>query len=85
MTEDRSHDIETDAERERLSALTLPPRIAADLAMRLAEEADGNVKALSDAMLATIRAAGGPPFDLSRATHRKGHLDEIERLFRKPR
>ena len=151
MTEDRSHDIETNAERERLHALiarltdadlgrampggwtvagllahaaywdaraiywldkwargtapsgyehenveavndaakplclALPPRIAADLAMRLAEEADGKVKALSDAMLATIRAAGGPPFNLSRATHRKEHLDEIERLFPKPR
>jgi len=61
--------------------LALQPRIAADLALRLAEEADGKVKALSDAMLATIRATGGPPFNLSRAIHRKEHLDDIERLF----
>jgi len=61
--------------------LALPPRIAADLALRLAEEADGKVKALSDAMLAKIRATGGPPFNLSRAIHRKEHLDDIERLF----
>ena len=147
MTEDRSHDKETDAERERLRrlvkrlsdadlarpmpggwtvaavlahaaywdaravywldkwargaaptpyehenveavndaakplCLALPPRIAADLALRLAEEADGKVNALSDEMLAKIRATGGPPFNLSRAIHRKEHLDDIEQLF----
>jgi hypothetical protein len=61
--------------------LALPPRVAADLALRLAEEADGKVKALSDDMLAKIRAAGGAPFNLSRAIHRKEHLDDIEQLF----
>ena len=61
--------------------LALPPRIAADLALRLAEEADGKVKALSDEMLAKIRATGGPPFNLSRAIHRKEHLDDIEQLL----
>jgi hypothetical protein len=59
--------------------LALPPREAARLALRLAEEADAKVKALSDAMLAKIRAAGDPPFNLSRASHRKEHLDDIER------
>jgi hypothetical protein len=58
--------------------LALPPRDAAKLALRLAEEADGKVKALSDAMLAKIEATGGPPFNLSRAIHRKEHLDDIE-------
>jgi hypothetical protein len=33
-------------------------------------------------MLGKIRATGGPPFNLSRATHRKEHLDEIERELR---
>jgi hypothetical protein len=61
--------------------LALPPRLAADLAMRLAEEADGKVKVLSDEMLAKIRTLGGPPFNLSRAIHRKEHLDDIEQLF----
>ena len=61
--------------------LALPPRLAADLALRLAEEADGKVKALSDEMLTKIRALGGPPFNLSRAIHRKEHLDDIEQLF----
>ena len=148
MSEDRSHDAETDAERERLRSLisrlsdkdlsrampagwtvagvlahvafwdaraiywldkwargapptayepenteavndsakplclALPPRDAAKLALRLAEEADGKVKALSDAMLAKVRATGGPPFNLSRAIHRKEHLDEIEAALR---
>jgi DinB family protein len=147
MSEDRSHDAETDAERERLRSLisrlsdkdlgrpmpagwtiagvlahiafwdaraiywldkwargaapipyepenteavnesakplclALPPRDAAKLTMRLASEADSKVKALSDAMLAKIRATGGPPFNLSRAIHRKEHLDEIESVL----
>jgi hypothetical protein len=62
--------------------LALPPRDAAKLAMRLAEEADGKVRALSDSMLAKIRATGAPPFNLSRAIHRKEHLDEIEGALR---
>jgi hypothetical protein len=61
--------------------LALPPRDAAQLALRLAEEADAKVKALSDAMLAKIRAKGSPPFNLSRAIHRKEHLDDIERVL----
>ena len=62
--------------------LALPPRDAAQLALRLAEEADRKVKTLSDAMLAKIEAKGGPPFNLSRAIHRKEHLDDIERAMR---
>ena len=61
--------------------LALPPRDAATLALRLAEEADAKVKALSDAMLAKIKAKGNPPFNLSRAIHRKEHLDDIERAL----
>ena len=64
--------------------LALPPRDAALLSLRLAEEADGKVKALSEAMLAKIQATGGPPFNLSRAIHRKEHLDEIESVLRGP-
>ena len=62
--------------------LALPPRDAAALALRLAEEADRKVKALSDQMLAKIRVAGSPPFNLSRAIHRKEHLDDIDRALR---
>ena len=61
--------------------LALPPRDAARLALRLAEEADAKVEALSDDLLAKIRSAGGAPFDLSRADHRKEHVDDIERAL----
>lgn len=61
--------------------LALRPRDAAELALRLAEESDEKVKTLSDAMLAKIEAKGGPPFNLSRAIHRKEHLDDIERAY----
>jgi hypothetical protein len=60
--------------------LALPPRDAAQLALRLAAEADGKVAALSDAMLAKVLSVGFP-FDPSRATHRKEHLDDIERAL----
>ena len=62
--------------------LALRPRDAAQLAMRLADESDEKVKMLSDAMLAKIAAKGGPPFNLSRAIHRKEHLDDIARELR---
>jgi len=65
--------------------LALPPRVAAELSLRIAEEADGKVRALSDAMLAKIQTKGPPPFNLSRAIHRKEHLDEIEPLLLVPR
>lgn len=75
---------DTDAVNESAKplCLALPPRDAATLALRLAEEADGKVKALSDAMLAKITAKGDPPFNLSRALHRREHLDEIEQALR---
>ena len=63
--------------------LALRPRDAAELALRVAEEADGKVKTLSDGMLAKIAAKGEPPFNLSRAIHRKEHLDEIEAALRR--
>lgn len=62
-------------------SLALPPRTAAGLTLRLAEEADRKVAALSDAMLAKIRAAGSP-INLLRAEHRKEHLDDIEAALR---
>lgn len=75
---------DTDAANEAAKplCLALPPRIAAELALRLAEEADGKVRALSDAMLTKIRQKGDPPFSLSRGAHRKEHLDDIERALR---
>jgi hypothetical protein len=60
---------------------------AAQLALRLAEEADRRVAALSDALLARLRASGGPvdlrrAFNVARAHHRQEHLDEIEHALR---
>jgi hypothetical protein len=59
--------------------LALPPRAAAQLAVRLAEEADAKIRALSDEMVEKIRVVG--PFNISRAAHRREHLDDIERAF----
>lgn len=62
--------------------LALPPRAAADLAMRLAEESDAKVKGLSDEIL-TKAVAVGLPFNLSRAEHRAEHLDDIDKALGK--
>jgi hypothetical protein len=59
--------------------LALPPRAAAELALRLAAEADARIKALSDELVEKIRVAG--PFSISRAEHRREHLDDIERAL----
>jgi hypothetical protein len=58
--------------------LALPPRVAARLAVEAAEAADRRVAAASDALLAANMAAGSP-LSMSRAAHRREHLDEIER------
>jgi hypothetical protein len=60
--------------------LALAPRTAAQLALRLAEEADSGIAALSDEMVEKIRVVG--PFNISRAEHRREHLDDIERALR---
>jgi hypothetical protein len=77
--DDEPADITWINDAARALSLALPPRAAAQLALRLADEADARVAALTDAQLATIRAAGCP-FNLSRGEHRGEHLDEIERV-----
>jgi hypothetical protein len=72
--------------------LALAPPDSAALVLRLAEEADGKVARLSDDLLMKVAAAGrasppylqdrnGSPFNLARATHRREHLDDIERVL----
>jgi hypothetical protein len=61
--------------------LALAPREAANLALRLAEQTDQAVAALDDHTLASLQETGCP-FGLSRAEHRREHLDEIERALR---
>jgi hypothetical protein len=60
--------------------LALPPRKAAELAVAAAETVDRKVAALSDDQIAK-NAAAGSPLNLSRADHRKEHLDDIERVL----
>ncbi len=57
--------------------LALPPRTAAQLTLET-EETDRRVAALPDDLVAQLLALG-PPFNLSRASHRREHLDDIER------
>ena len=73
-------DIDWINDASKLLCLALPPRAAAHLALQLAEETDQRVAALSDETLEQI-AAVGQPFNLSRADHRREHLDDIERFL----
>jgi hypothetical protein len=57
--------------------LAMEPRTAAKLALDTAEETDRRVAAMSDELVAQLIELT-PPFSLSRAGHRKEHLDEIE-------
>jgi len=67
-------------DRGKPLCLALPPRVAARLTVEIAEEVDRRLAALSDERIAANRAAGEPLF-LTRAHHRKTHLDEIERVL----
>jgi len=73
-------DVEWINDSAKRLCLALPPRYAAQLALRLAEESDGKVAALGDEMLEKALAVGCP-FNLSRAEHRREHLDDIERVL----
>jgi uncharacterized damage-inducible protein DinB len=61
--------------------LALPPRVAAELALSVAETVDRRVAAVSDAVI-EANARAGAPLNWRRAEHRREHLDEIERLLR---
>lgn len=61
--------------------LALPPRVAADLAVAVAETVDRRVAAVSDAII-EANAQAGPFLNWRRAEHRREHLDEIERALR---
>jgi len=61
--------------------LALPPRRAAELVLAIAEATDRKVASLSDDFVRRI-AESGAPVTLVRATHRREHLDEIERALK---
>ena len=60
--------------------LALPPWVAARMAIDAAVAADQRVAGLSEAQLDANRAAG-TPISVSRAEHRREHLDEIDRAL----
>jgi uncharacterized damage-inducible protein DinB len=62
--------------------LALPPRVAAELALSVAETVDRRVAAVSDAVIEANTRAGGV-LNWRRAEHRREHLDEIERMLRR--
>jgi DinB superfamily len=59
--------------------LALPPRVAAELALSIAETVDRRVAAVSDALIEANARAGA--LNWLRAQHRREHLDEIERAL----
>ena len=61
--------------------LAVPPRKAAELAVAIAEATDRKVEALTDDLVSK-NAAAGSPLNLSRADHRRQHLDDIERALK---
>jgi hypothetical protein len=64
--------------------LALSPPRAAELAVAAAREADRRAAMLPDELVARNTAAG-TPVNLLRASHRREHLDEIERVLNHPR
>ena len=61
--------------------LALPPRVAAELAVAIAERVDHRVAAVSDAII-EANARAGLFLNWRRAVHRREHLDEIEQALR---
>jgi hypothetical protein len=62
--------------------LGLLPRRAAELAVAIADAADGKIEALPEAFV-SANAKAGNPVNLLRAEHRREHLDEIEAALRR--
>jgi DinB superfamily len=60
--------------------LALPPRRAAEVALAVAEAVDHKVATLADDLVAR-NAATGNRVNLTRAAHRREHLDEIEQVL----
>jgi hypothetical protein len=60
--------------------LALSPRKAAEMAVTIADAVDRRVAELPDHLVAR-NAEAGSPLNLSRAVHRKEHLDEIEHIL----
>jgi DinB family protein len=69
-----------DAARPLIHAI--PPRVLAELALRIAEETDSTVERLSDQALPKLWPADPhSPLNPVRAGHRGEHLDQIEKAL----
>jgi hypothetical protein len=77
---EREEDVDWINDAGKPLLLALSPRKAAEVAVTIAEAVDRRVAALPDDFVAR-NAAAGSPLNLSRAVHRKEHLDEIERVL----
>ena len=62
--------------------LALPPRVAAELALSVAETVDRRVAAVSEGII-EANARAGAPLNSRRAEHRREHLDAIEQALRR--
>jgi len=63
-----------------LAHLAIPPRQAAELAVRLADEVDKIIADLTPEMVEAIQTRG-TTVKLRRADHRRTHLGEIEKVL----
>ena len=83
-SDDEPEDVDwiNDASRPLIHAI--PPRAAADLALRIADETDRRVADLPQQLAEQAwPLAEMSPLNLSRADHRAEHLDEIEAALRR--
>ncbi len=72
-----SEDVDWTNDAAKPMLLAVPPRAAADLALRIAETADAMVAAVRDDLVEQNRY-----LNFSRADHRGEHLEEIEAALR---
>ncbi len=78
--------IDADAVNDALMplCLALEPRSAVALCLSSAKAADAEIEGVGADMVGAIQSTAGTQFRLSRAIHRTGHLDDIERLLKTP-
>jgi hypothetical protein len=76
-----ARDVEWINDAAKVLCLALPPRVAAELAVSIAETVDQRVAAVSDAIIEANARVGA--LNWRRAEHRREHLDEIEMMLRR--
>jgi hypothetical protein len=79
-SDDAPEDVDWINDSARPLIHAIPPRQAAEVALRIAEETDELIASLSSDLVAKIDA--GSPLNPIRAQHRGEHLDEIEAALR---